>query len=41
MAKKLKPNTKRFSDPITIETDPKKMKTIEKNLAKLLTLDIK
>lgn len=38
---KQKSNTKRFSAPITIETDPKKMKTIEKNLAKLLALDIK
>ena len=39
MAKK-KSNTKRFSDPITIENDPKKMNTIKTNLNKLLNTDI-
>ncbi|KKM48096.1 hypothetical protein LCGC14_1558030 [marine sediment metagenome] len=35
MAKR-KSNTKRFSQPITIENDPKKMKRIKTNLDKLI-----
>ncbi len=35
-----KDNTKRFSDPITIENDPKKMKRIKTNLDALLATDV-
>lgn len=37
---KQKSYTERFSQPITIEADPKKIESIKTNLKKLLELDI-